>query len=207
MSALSGLAVKRLIKEWERLRETPGEGADKVTGGPLTDADMSAWAVKCNNLDHADASPACKLVAQKLKEKGHEPAIEFRIRFPSQYPAEPPFVYVHSPRIAGGHIHGEGAMCLDVLHPSGWSPATKVDSLMRTIRSDIDNMCLRPDWATASGAMRFNTEVLALRGAAWISRMHSAWAEKRAEHPPAPPAPLLPPAHQQDRAPKRKRAQ
>lgn len=186
MPKLSCVAIRRLMKEWQRLCEAPGEGADSITGGPVTENDMSVWAVKCNNLDHEDSSPACKLVGEKLKAKGHEPAIEFRLHFPADYPADPPFVYVHSPRIHGGHIHGEGAMCLDVLHPGGWSPATKVDSLLRTIRSDIDNMVLMADWAKADGTLLSNSATRAHSTATWISNVHSNWSERRAEpHKPA----------------------
>ena len=189
MPTLSGTAMKRLVKEWERLRETPGEGADKVTGGPLSEDDMSVWAVKCVNLDHEDASSSCKAVAQSMKSKGHDPAIEFRLHFPEQYPADPPFVYVHSPRIVGGHIHGEGAMCLDVLHPSGWTPATKVDSLMRTIRSDLNSMVLSEPWCKADGALLFNSASKARSGAKWIAGVHGNWAQRRGEpHIAAPPA-------------------
>ena len=181
MPKLSGIAMKRLVKEWERLRDAPGDCADAVKGGPLAEEDMSVWSVKCTNLDHADASPSCKAVAMQLKEKGHEPAIEFRLHFPDEYPAEPPFVYVHSPLITGGHIHGQGAMCLDVLHPAGWTPATKVDSLLRTIRSDLDNMALKDNWFKSDGTLHCNSALCARKTAEWIARAHGDWAHARAE--------------------------
>ena len=184
------------MKELQRLNEAPGDGPDNITGGPVTEGDMSVWAVKCNNLDHADCSPACKTVAEELKSKGHDPAIEFRLHFPEDYPADPPFVYVHKPLITGGHIHGQGAMCLDVLHQSGWSPATKVDSLLRTIRSDIDNMFLLPCWADADGTMRCNSATQAHAKAKWISNVHSGWSTRQAE-PHAPAAVLGRPAKRQ----------
>ena len=184
------------MKELQRLNEAPGDGPDNITGGPVTEGDMSVWAVKCNNLDHAACSPACKTVAEELKSKGHDPAIEFRLHFPEDYPADPPFVYVHKPLITGGHIHGQGAMCLDVLHQSGWSPATKVDSLLRTIRSDIDNMFLLPCWADADGTMRCNSATQAHAKAKWISNVHSGWSTRQAE-PHAPAAVLGRPAKRQ----------
>ena len=143
--------------------------------------DMSVWSVKCCNLDHAEASKACQKVGTSLKAKGHEAAVEFRMHFPEQYPAEPPFVYVHSPKIHGGHIHGHGAMCLDVLHNSGWTPATNVASLMRTIRSDVDNMVLYPDWMKADGTLRHNSAEAARKNASWISSAHSNWRERQGE--------------------------
>ena len=186
MPRLSGVAVKRLAKEWQRLREAPGDGADAITGGPVAEEDMSVWTVKCTNLDHKDASAKCKAVARELKARGHEPAIEFRMHFPEHYPADPPFVYVHRPCIGGGHIHANGAMCLDVLYPSGWTPANKVDTLLRTVRSDIDDMYLPPSWANADGTMRCNLEALARSSAKLISQGHQNWDRKVAEpHKPA----------------------
>ena len=186
MPKLSGVAMKRLAKEWERLRDTPGEGADMVTGGPLNEEDMSVWSVKCTNLDHADASAACKIVGEELKKKGYDPAIEFRIHFPESYPADPPFVYLHAPRVIAGHIHENGAMCLDVLHPAGWTPATKVDSLLRTIRSDIDNMTLpirAHNWCKPDGTLWYNTAASARKTNLVIGSSHD-WNERRAAMPP-----------------------
>ena len=180
--------MKRLVKEWEQLRACPGDGADRVEGGPLSEENMAVWSVKCTNLDHPDASSACKQVASQLKSRGHEPAIELRMHFPEHYPGEPPFVYVHKPRIYGGHIHGQGAMCLDVLNPAGWSPATKVDSLMRTIRSDLDNMGLASNWCNAKGELLANSAEAAHSTAKWISNIHSDWQQRRAEVPRARPA-------------------
>jgi len=187
MPGLSGAAIKRLVKEWERLRDAPGDGPDCVTGGPLTEENMGVWSIKCNNLDHEDASTECKAVAKQLKDKGHDPAIEFRLHFPEHYPADPPFVYVHAPCITGGHIHGAGAICLDVLHQAGWTPATRVDSLLRTIRSNIDNMTLETNWLNADGTLRCNSVEEAKQKATWISNVHRDWQERRAERPKPPP--------------------
>ena len=41
-------------------------------------------------------------------------------------------------------------MCMDVLMPHGWTPATTVSSLMRTIRSRFeDTIALSHDWKNA----------------------------------------------------------
>ena len=186
MSKLSPVAIKRLMKEWELLCKEPGDGADTVVGGPLDESNMAVWSVKCTNLDHAEASPACQRVAKHLLDKGHAAEIEFRFHFPDNYPTDPPFVYVHKPRIDGGHIHGDGAMCLDVLHTAGWTPANKVGSLMRTIRSDINNVSLRQGWCAADGSLLTNSMEAARKSATFISGIHGEWAHRRAEpHRPA----------------------
>ena len=80
-------------------------------------------------------------------------------------------------------------MCLDVLHPSGWTPATKVESLLRTIRSDLGNMGLSVDWIKADGTMNFNSPTKARNSASWIAGVHRDWAQRRGEpHRPAGPA-------------------
>ena len=79
-------------------------------------------------------------------------------------------------------------MCLDVLHTSGWTPATKVDSLMRTIRSDLDNMALSPQWCRPDGTLLFNSASKARSGASWIAGVHSDWAQRRGEPHRAAPA-------------------
>lgn len=172
---LAPQALKRLMKELERLRKDAGSGADRVEGAPVKEDDLSVWSVKCMGLDDDNASASCKAVGAVLKDKGHAPEVDFRFHFPRDYPTEPPFVYVHTPRIRGGHIHGGGAMCLDVLMPDGWTPATTVASLMRTIRSDIDSMFLEASAFDKNGALVANDIQQAKSQFSWISNVHTNW--------------------------------
>ena len=76
-------------------------------------------------------------VGQDMKDLGIK-EIELEIKFPENYPFSPPFIRVIKPRFkrVTGHVIS-GALCLQVLNEKFWSPASSIESLIITIKSEI----------------------------------------------------------------------
>jgi len=183
--ALSATATKRITTELKRLKENAGEGADLIEGGPVMEDKLNEWSVHLKGFTDSNASEASKALGRQLEAMGLD-SVEFRVVFPREYPREPPFVYARKPRIQGAHIFGGGAMCMDVLMPGGWTPATTVPSLMRTIRSCFeDTIALSHDWIDGKGKVRENTEDAAKRAFHMVYSAHQNWQQAAPQLPVA----------------------
>ncbi|KAL9089640.1 MAG: hypothetical protein Q9165_005672 [Trypethelium subeluteriae] len=72
------------------------------------------------------------------------------LRFPPSYPLAPPFVRVIRPRFlpflhgGGGHVTAGGALCMELLTNSGWSPASSMESVLLQVRLAIMSTEPRP---------------------------------------------------------------
>jgi ubiquitin-conjugating enzyme E2 Q len=77
-------------------------------------------------------------------------SIVLEMRFGRQYPLSPPFVRVIRPRFlpwaegGGGHVTAGGAMCMELLTNTGWSPANSIESVILQVRMAICNPEPRP---------------------------------------------------------------
>ncbi|OHW94948.1 ubiquitin conjugating enzyme [Colletotrichum incanum] len=73
-------------------------------------------------------------------------SIVLEIRFGRQFPLSPPFVRVVRPRFlpfsqrGGGHVTAGGAMCMELLTNSGWSPASSMESVLLQVRLAMCNL-------------------------------------------------------------------
>ncbi|OOO13475.1 PARP catalytic domain protein [Aspergillus oryzae] len=78
-------------------------------------------------------------LAKDLKAVGLT-AIVMELRFPPQFPMSPPFVRIIRPRFlpfsqgGGGHVTAGGAMCMELLTSSGWSPVSSIESVLLQVR-------------------------------------------------------------------------
>jgi ubiquitin-conjugating enzyme E2 Q len=87
--------------------------------------------------------------ARDMKEAGIT-SIVLEIRFGKEFPVSPPFVRVVRPRFlpfisgGGGHVTGGGAMCMELLTNSGWSPANSMESVLVQVRLALCNLEPRP---------------------------------------------------------------
>ncbi|KAJ5766486.1 uncharacterized protein N7511_004102 [Penicillium nucicola] len=67
-------------------------------------------------------------------------SIVLELRFPAQFPIDPPFVRVIRPRFlefasgGGGHVTAGGAMCMELLTHSGWLPSASIESVLLQVR-------------------------------------------------------------------------
>ncbi len=119
---------KRLSKELKKvLKIDPAETGFYVDPHD----DISIWRVFIVNID-------CETLRADL-ESINVPHIELEVRFPEQYPAEPPFVRIVHPRFTfrTGHITIGGSICMELLTPQGWSPVYSMENMMMHIISLI----------------------------------------------------------------------
>ncbi|KAK0740940.1 hypothetical protein B0T18DRAFT_393660 [Schizothecium vesticola] len=88
-------------------------------------------------------------LAKDMKALGIR-SIVLEIRFPGDFPMSPPFVRVVRPRFlpffmgGGGHVTGGGAMCMELLTTTGWSPAYSMESVLVQVRLAMTNLEPRP---------------------------------------------------------------
>ncbi|KAK0626276.1 hypothetical protein B0T14DRAFT_410676, partial [Immersiella caudata] len=88
-------------------------------------------------------------LAQDMKTIGIT-SIVLEIRFPKDFPMQPPFIRVIRPRFlpfmggGGGHVTGGGAMCMELLTNTGWSPANSMESVLLQVRLAMSNLEPRP---------------------------------------------------------------
>lgn len=82
--------------------------------------------------------------------------IVFELRFPSNFPHNPPFVRVVRPRFlpflqgGGGHVTAGGSICMDLLTSSGWTAAYGIESVLVQVRSALMSTDPRPARLDAS---------------------------------------------------------
>lgn len=94
---------------------------------------MFQWIVELHSFD-----PSTPL-AQDMKKIGVT-SIVMEFRFGKDWPLSPPFVRAIRPRFmlfmhgGGGHVTAGGAMCMELLTNSGWSPANSMESVILQVR-------------------------------------------------------------------------
>jgi ubiquitin-conjugating enzyme E2 Q len=101
------------------------------------------WIVELHSFD-----PSLPL-ARDMKE-ARVRSIVLEIRFGKDYPMSPPFVRVIRPRFlpyaqgGGGHITSGGALCMELLTNSGWSPANSMESVFLQVRMAMCSVDPKP---------------------------------------------------------------
>jgi ubiquitin-conjugating enzyme E2 Q len=101
------------------------------------------WIVQLHSFD--ESLP----LAKDMKSAGVT-SIVLELRFGPDFPFSPPFVRVVRPRFlpfasgGGGHVTAGGAMCMELLTSSGWSPASSMESVLLQVRMALCNLEPRP---------------------------------------------------------------
>ncbi|KAI1471328.1 uncharacterized protein F4812DRAFT_174264 [Daldinia caldariorum] len=104
---------------------------------------MFQWIVEMHSFD-SDLP-----LAQDMKRAGLN-SIVLEMLFLREFPMSPPFVRVVRPRFlpfasgGGGHVTAGGAMCMELLTNTGWSPANSMESILLQVRLAICNTDSRP---------------------------------------------------------------
>ncbi|KAI2624691.1 hypothetical protein GGS26DRAFT_600222 [Hypomontagnella submonticulosa] len=99
-------------------------------------SNMFQWIVELHSFD-SDLP-----LAQDMKKAGLT-SVVLEIRFTRGYPMSPPFVRVIQPRFlpfasgGGGHVTAGGALCMELLTNTGWSPANSMESILLQVRLAI----------------------------------------------------------------------
>jgi ubiquitin-conjugating enzyme E2 Q len=117
---------------------------------------MFHWIAELHSFD-----PSLGL-ARDMKKAGVS-SIVLEIRFGRDFPMSPPFLRVIRPRFlpfasgGGGHVTLGGAMCMELLTNSGWSPANSLESVLLQVRMALCSIDPRParlETTTTHGAGR-----------------------------------------------------
>ncbi|TRX89124.1 hypothetical protein FHL15_009937 [Xylaria flabelliformis] len=88
-------------------------------------------------------------LAKDMKEASIT-SIVLEIRFLRGFPLTPPFIRVIKPRFlpfangGGGHVTAGGAMCMELLTNTGWSPVSSMESVLLQVRLAMCNQEPKP---------------------------------------------------------------
>lgn len=90
---------------------------------------MDKWKIKLFKFDQ-DSNLAKDMMVLGVEH------VELEMKFPEQYPFEPPFVRVVKPRFRRqtGFVMN-GALCMELLTKDGWNPINDIESVIVSIRS------------------------------------------------------------------------
>ncbi|KAL1839620.1 hypothetical protein VTJ49DRAFT_1323 [Mycothermus thermophilus] len=106
-------------------------------------ANLYQWIVQLHSFD-------LSLPLAQDMQAAEMASIVLELRFGPDFPFSPPFVRVIRPRFlpflegGGGHVTAGGAMCMELLTASGWSPATSIESLLLQVRLALCSTEPRP---------------------------------------------------------------
>lgn len=118
---------RRLLKDMKNYTELKNSVERDYKLSIIGD-DLTIWKAELGNF------PASPLSADM--NKFNLKFITLEIRFPERYPSEPPYIRVVSPifQFRTGHITQGGAICIELLTNTGWSPMCGLDSVMAQLR-------------------------------------------------------------------------
>ena len=130
---VSTLRNKRLMKEYKTLVEQPTSQLGFKINLPSQDS-LELWHIAIQS-DGFEGNPKIQEDMKKYNIK--EVILEFR--FNENYPVQPPFVRILSPRFIyrTGHITLGGSICMELLTNQGWDITTSVSTVITYVKSAI----------------------------------------------------------------------
>ncbi|KAK0652163.1 hypothetical protein B0T16DRAFT_323698 [Cercophora newfieldiana] len=147
-------ASKHLASELKKLRQTQSETPLHELGWYM-DFDridnLFQWIVELHTFE------ASLPLAKDMKKAGVT-SVVLEIRFPKDFPFSPPFIRVVRPRFlpflngGGGHVTAGGAMCMELLTGTGWSPVNSMESVLLQVRVAMCNLEPKPARLQSGGA-------------------------------------------------------
>jgi ubiquitin-conjugating enzyme E2 Q len=128
------LGLRRITIEYKQLMKTinnPSVELGFTVELPEGDGNIKLWNIKIFNVNNPKLQEQMKLL--------NIPCIILEIRFPEEYPFEPPFIRVLSPRftLLTGHITSGGSICMEALSKQSWVPATTMESLIIQVKQAL----------------------------------------------------------------------
>ncbi|KAK4038697.1 hypothetical protein C8A01DRAFT_37338 [Parachaetomium inaequale] len=139
-------ATKSLSRELKRLQGLQSSTRLHELGWYMdfdSVSNLFQWIVQLHSFD-----PSLPL-AKDMKQ-ANVTSVVLELRFGPDYPYSPPFVRVVRPRFlpfiegGGGHVTAGGAMCMELLTSSGWSPANSMESVFLQVRMALCSLEPRP---------------------------------------------------------------
>ncbi|KAG7367912.1 ubiquitin-conjugating enzyme [Nitzschia inconspicua] len=119
---------RRLAQDLYRIMNQDTEEAG-FSLAPQSEDSMELWTINLFQFD-PDSNLAKDMMVLGIDH------IELEMKFPEQYPFEPPFVRVVKPRFKRqtGFVMN-GALCAELLTKDGWNPINDIESVIVSIRS------------------------------------------------------------------------
>jgi ubiquitin-conjugating enzyme E2 Q len=119
---------RRLAQDLYRIMNQDTEVAG-FSLAPQSEDCMDHWTIKLFQFDN-DSNLAKDMQVLGINH------IQLEMKFPNQYPFEPPFVRVVQPRFKRqtGFVMN-GALCMELLTKDGWNPINDIESVIVSIRS------------------------------------------------------------------------
>lgn len=119
---------RRLAQDLYRIMNQDTEVAG-FSLAPASEDSMDLWNIKLFQFD-GDSNLAKDMLVLGIEN------IDLEMKFPDQYPFEPPFVRVVSPRFKRqtGFVMN-GALCMELLTKEGWNPINDIESVIVSVRS------------------------------------------------------------------------
>jgi ubiquitin-conjugating enzyme E2 Q len=119
---------RRLAQDLYRIMNQDTEEAG-FSLAPKSEDSMELWTINLFQFD-PDSNLAKDMMVLGIDH------IELEMKFPEQYPFEPPFVRVVKPRFKRqtGFVMN-GALCAELLTKDGWNPINDIESVIVSIRS------------------------------------------------------------------------
>ena len=156
---LSG--VKRITSEFKRLHRSIISGqVSQISNLVLVDDKVAQWQLELREFDDFTlAGRQLNQDLQQLKSQHGQDFLLMEVTFPQNYPQEPPFLRVVSPRCVWytGHVTAGGAICLEVLtntgSANGWRSDYCAESVLQIAIVNMLN-CESVNVRTASGGGR-----------------------------------------------------
>jgi ubiquitin-conjugating enzyme E2 Q len=124
------MGIARLLKEYnEIVKKKPDDLGFEVI---IENDDFYKWDIHITKFED-------KYQIAKDMNKYKIPFIKMELLFPETYPFHPPFIHLVNPRFQyqTGHITSEGAICMELLTPSGWTPIQSIESMLIQIKALI----------------------------------------------------------------------
>eukprot|EP00539_Tryblionella_compressa_P004586 CAMPEP_0178752912 /NCGR_PEP_ID=MMETSP0744-20121128/11326_1 /TAXON_ID=913974 /ORGANISM="Nitzschia punctata, Strain CCMP561" /LENGTH=424 /DNA_ID=CAMNT_0020406683 /DNA_START=113 /DNA_END=1384 /DNA_ORIENTATION=- len=119
---------RRLAQDLYRIMNQDTEEAG-FSLAPKSEDSMELWTIKLFQFD-PDSNLAKDMMVLGIDH------IELEMKFPDDYPFQPPFVRVVKPRFKRqtGFVMN-GALCMELLTKDGWNPINDIESVIVSIRS------------------------------------------------------------------------
>ena len=140
----SAEATRRLMREYKKCMKQGGCREDPSPTSVFlpNEADLYTWRVELGfGSDTVLGRELRQFATRRKGRQGAEGAgsVQLELRFSGDFPSQPPFVRVVSPRFAfhTGHVTVGGSLCMAELTQSFWSSATSIETLLLLVRTAL----------------------------------------------------------------------
>ncbi|XP_039278570.1 ubiquitin-conjugating enzyme E2Q-like protein 1 [Nilaparvata lugens] len=140
--------TRRLMKELKDIQRS-SDRTDHIFTVELINDNLFEWHIRLYRID-AESD-----LAADMRELGVA-CISLHLLFPDNFPFEPPFMRVVSPRIEKGFVMEGGAICMELLTPRGWASAYTVEAIVMQFAASLVKGQGRIARKPKSGSKDFN---------------------------------------------------